>query len=125
MRLTGVELVRVDVPFREEIGTAAGVHRLRPLLFVRVVSEEGEGWGECAALAEGTSVDPALREVEQAAATRGVARLCSAARARGGQLPTAAEMPQLFAGSPVDRMLAACFEMAVWDAELRARRASP
>ncbi|MGO9333370.1 MAG: hypothetical protein ACLQCU_04820, partial [Acidimicrobiales bacterium] len=60
-----MELVRVDLPFRNDIGTAAGVHSIRPLLFVRVVADEGEGWGECAALDRGTSVDPALNEVEQ------------------------------------------------------------
>jgi len=65
MKLTGVELVHVDVPFRRDIGTAAGVHRVRPLLFVRVVAEEAEGWGECAALADGTAVDPALPVVEE------------------------------------------------------------
>ena len=120
MKLVGVELIRVDIPFRTEIGTAEGVHRMRPLLFVRVVGEEGEGWGECAALAQGTAVDPPLHEVERAAAVRGVARLCGASRARGGHLPSGAEVSQLFASSPVDRMLAAAFEMAVWDAELRA-----
>ncbi len=120
MKLVGVELVRVDIPFRAEIGTAEGVHRMRPLLFVRVVGEEGEGWGECAALAQGTAVDPPLHEVERAAAVRGVARLCGASGARGGHLPTGAEVSQLFASSPVDRMLAAAFEMAAWDAELRA-----
>jgi o-succinylbenzoate synthase len=92
----------------------------RPLLFVRVVAEEGEGWGECAALAAGTAVDPALDEVEQAAVARGVPRLAHASRARGGRLPSAAEVPQLFGTAPADRMLAAAFEMAVWDAELRA-----
>ena len=120
MRLVGVELVRVDLPFRNDIGTAAGMHRTRPLLFVRVVADEGEGWGECAALDRGTSVDPALNEVEEAAADRGVARLDGATRSRGGHLPTGAEVPQLFGSSAVDRMLAATFEMAVWDAELRA-----
>ena len=120
MKLAGVELVRVEVPFRSEIGTSAGVHRIRPLLFVHVVTEEGEGWGECAALAHATSVDPALDEVEEAAAVRAVPRLCRASGARAGHVPTAAEVPQLFAGSPVDRMLASAFEMAVWDAELRA-----
>ena len=120
MLLTGVELVRVEVRFRKEVGTAAGAHRLRPLLFVRVVAEEGEGWGECAALAGGTSVDPALDEVARAAVDRGVPRLHGASAARGGHLPAAAEVPQLFGGSPADRMVAAAFEMAVWDAELRA-----
>jgi o-succinylbenzoate synthase len=120
MRLSGVELVHVDLPFRTSIGTAAGVHRVRPLLFVRVVAEEAEGWGECAALEAGTAVDPALAEVEQAATDRGVPRLFAATAARGGSLPTGAEVSPLFASSPVDRMLAAAFEMAVTDAELRA-----
>ncbi len=119
MRLDGVELVQVDLPFRQAIGTAAGVHRVRPLLFVRVVAGEAEGWGECAALADGTAVDPALAAVEQAAEQKGVPRLFRASTARGGQLPTAAEVSQLFGSAPVDRMLAATFEMAVADAELR------
>jgi len=120
VQLTGVELVRVDLPFRQAIGTAAGVHRVRPLLFVRVVTPEGEGWGECAALAEGTAVDPALASVQQAAEDLGVRRLFEATAARGGELPTAAGVAQLFGGTAVDRMLAASFEMAVADAELRA-----
>src|SRR5580692_824035 len=120
MRLTGVELVQVDLPFRQAIGTAAGVHRMRSLLFVRVVTEEGEGWGECAALEAGTAVDPSLPVVERAAADLGVPRLCEATAARGGDLPAAAGVAQLFGGTPVDRMLAATFEMAVADAELRA-----
>lgn len=119
MRLTGVELVHVDLPFRQAIGTAAGVHRMRPLLFVRVVAGEAEGWGECAALAEGTAVDPELPAVERAAVERGVPRLGEASAARGGRLPAAWEVSQLFGSSPVDRMLAATFEMAVADAELR------
>jgi O-succinylbenzoate synthase len=121
MRLEGVELVSVDVLFRDEIGTAAGVHRTRPLLFVRVVAGGGEGWGECAALAEGTAVDPPFHEVEKAAGDRGVGRLLRAAAARNGYLPSAAEVPQLFGSGPADRLLAAAFEMAVSDAELRAR----
>jgi o-succinylbenzoate synthase len=120
MKLTGVELVHVDLPFRQDIGTAAGVHRVRPLLFVRVVAEDAEGWGECAALADGTAVDPAFSVVERAAADRGVPRLYEATRAREGRLPSMAGIAQLFGSSPVDRMLAAAFEMAVSDAELRA-----
>jgi o-succinylbenzoate synthase len=119
VKLSGIELVRVNVPFRVDIGTAAGVHRSRTLLFVRVVSPDSEGWGECAALAEGTSVDPSVDEVEAAIVVRGVQRLRSATQARGGQLPLEAEVAQLFGSSPVDRMLGALFEMAVADAELR------
>ena len=75
MKLSGIELVRVEIPFVQDIGTAVGVHRTRSMLFVRVVADEGEGWGECAALSDATSVDPAVDEVEEAAETRGVSRL--------------------------------------------------
>jgi O-succinylbenzoate synthase len=119
MKLAGIELVRLDVPFRVAIGTAAGVHRTRAFLFIRVVAEEAEGWGECAALREGTAVDPSVDEVDAAALERGVARLLDATAARGGQLPLEAEVAQLFGSSPADRLLAAAFEMAVADAELR------
>ncbi len=120
MKLAGVELVRVELPFRADIGTAAGVHRVRPLLFLRVATADGDGWGECAALAGGTSVDPSVDAVEQAVVDRGVPRLCDAARARGGHLPAETEVARLFGGAPADRMLAAAFEMAVSDVELRA-----
>src|ERR1700727_1724024 len=119
MKLHGVELVRVEIPFVHDIGTAAGVHRTRSMLFVRVVADEGEGWGECAALSEATSVDPALAEVEAAAEARGVPRLVRASGPRGGALPLGAEVAQLFGNAPTDRQLAAAFEMAVSDAELR------
>ena len=72
MKLSGVELVQVELPFRQAIGTAAGAHRVRPLLFVRVVADEAEGWGECGALADGTAVDPAL--ADGAAGRRGPGR---------------------------------------------------
>jgi O-succinylbenzoate synthase len=119
VRLTGVELVRVELAFSNPIGTATGVHRARPVLYVRVVTEESEGWGECAALGDATAVDPALDEVAALAVERAAPRLCGASVARAGQLPRAAEVPQLFGTSPADRMLAAAFEMAVADAELR------
>jgi O-succinylbenzoate synthase len=119
LTLVGVELVRLTVPFRVDIGTAAGVHRTRPLLFVRVVTEESQGWGECSALSHGTSVDPHVDDVESATMARGVPRLLEAAAAREGQLPAESEIAQLFGGTPADRMMGACFEMAVADAELR------
>ena len=119
MKLVGVELVRLAVPFRSDVATAVGVHRSRSLLFVRVVADQAEGWGECAALGEGTSVDPSVDEVEAAVVARGVTRLVDASAARGGQLPRESEIAQLFGSSPADRMMAAVFEMAVADAELR------
>jgi O-succinylbenzoate synthase len=121
MKLAGIELVRVDIPFRHDIGTAVGVHRTRALFFVRVVTDGGEGWGECAALGEGTAVDPGVDEVEVAAAGRGVTRLLDASAAREGHLPAEVEVAQLFGSSAVDRQLGSMFEMAVADLELRHR----
>ncbi len=124
MKLAGVELVRVEVPFRKEIATAAGVHRNRSLLFLRVETADGEGWGECGAMGEATPVDPSVDQVERAVEERGVSRLMAAAAARGGTLPAGGDITQLFGSSPVDRMMGATFEMAVLDAELRRARRS-
>src|SRR3984957_3699928 len=119
MRLPGVEVVQVEIPFLAEIGTAPGIHRSRSLLFIRVATTEEEGWGECAAMTEGTLVDPSVREVARAVEGRGVSRLTDASRARGGHLPLGNEITQLFGGSRIDRMMGATFEMAVLDAALR------
>jgi O-succinylbenzoate synthase len=119
VKLVGIELVRVATPFRRPVGTAAGVHRSRDLLYVRVVTDEGDGWGECAALTDRTSVDPSLDDVDVMAQDRGAQRLVDASLARGGTLPSSAEIAPLFGNAPVDRMLGATFEMAVTDVELR------
>jgi O-succinylbenzoate synthase len=119
VKLVGIELVRVDIPFRVDIATAAGVHRNRALLFVRVVGDQGEGWGECAALGEASAVDPSVDQVGEAARTRGVTRLMDASAARGGELPSPTEVANLFGSAAVDRAMGAVFEMAVADAELR------
>ena len=87
---------------------------------MQVVADGVSGWGECAALAEGTSVDPPVDTVEEAAIERGVRRLREASAARDGRLPSSAETAQLFGMRPIDRLLAATFEMAVADLELRA-----
>jgi O-succinylbenzoate synthase len=119
MQLIGIEVVRVEIPFRDSIGTASGVHRTRSLLFVRIETDHGDGWGECGALSEGTVVDPTTDAVEQSVVVRGVPRLIEASRARSGQVPVGSEVAHLFGSSSVDRMLGATFEMAVTDAELR------
>jgi o-succinylbenzoate synthase len=119
MMLTGVELVRVEIPFRADIGTAAGVHRIRSLLFVRVETVGGDGWGECVAMSGATLVDPSVDQLEPAMEGRGVRRLIEASRARGGHLPVGHDVAQLFGSSPIDRMMGAVFEMAVLDVECR------
>lgn len=117
--LRSVELHRLDFSFREPVGTAAGVHRLRPVAFVRVETDAGEGFGECAALAGGTAVDAPFDVVWNELIETGVPRLVAAARARGGELPSSADVAGMFGSGPAAHATAAVLEMAVLDAELR------
>ncbi|MDA8315844.1 MAG: hypothetical protein M0010_11835, partial [Actinomycetota bacterium] len=113
MRLRSIELYRVDLAFRSPVITATGAHTRRPLAFVRVVAEEAEGWGECAALADGTCVDPPFDAVWTALVESGVGRLLAASAARDGELPLAAQVPALFGSGAVAQFVAATLEMAV------------
>jgi len=119
VKYEGLELWRLGLVLRRPVGTAAGTHGARPVVLVRVIADGADGWGECGALAEGTSVDPPLDAVWRALVERGAARLATAARARDGELPPAAVVPHLFDATPTSRMAAAALEMAVLDAELR------
>lgn len=47
-----VELRRVALPLVTPFRTATGTTSVRDLLLVRVVTDEGDGWGECAALSD-------------------------------------------------------------------------
>lgn len=119
MRLEGVELRLLELALRRPVGHAGGEHLRRPVAVARVVTDTEEGWGECGALAGGTSVDPPIAEM-WAALTAGAAdRLLAAAAARGGAVPAAAQVSALFDAGPVGRMAGATFEMALLDAELR------
>lgn len=109
-----VELRRVALPLRQPFRTAHGTMATRDLLLVRVVTDVGEGWGECAALAERgyshediDSAQSALRD-----------QLVPALRAAVGS-PSAASVGRL-PGGPAHPMAAAALEMALLDAELRA-----
>jgi o-succinylbenzoate synthase len=120
VKYEAIELWRLGLALRRPVGTSAGTHAARPVALVRVIAGGADGWGECGALAEGTSVDPPLDTVWRALADHGVGRLATAARARDGELPPAAVVAHLFDGTATSRMVAAALEMAVLDAELRA-----
>ena len=120
MEYEGLELWRLGLALRRPVGTSAGTHRARPVALVRVIADGADGWGECGALAEGTTVDPPLDAVWRALVGRGADRLATAAGARDGELPPAAVVAHLFDATPTSRMAAAALEMAVLDAELRA-----
>lgn len=119
-KLEAVELFRADLRLRAPVGTANGVHDPRPVAFVRVVTAEAEGWGECAALGHGTTVDAAFADVWELLGAVGVPRLIAAAAARDGRLPPAGLVAGMYASGSAPHLVAATMEMAVLDAELRA-----
>ncbi|MFF0203818.1 o-succinylbenzoate synthase [Streptomyces sp. NPDC005017] len=51
-KITGVELRRIAMPLVAPFRTSFGVETRRDVLLVRVVTTEGEGWAECAAMSE-------------------------------------------------------------------------
>jgi len=132
--LEAVELHRVEVGFRRPVRTARGVHRRRPLVFVRIVGsrtapgsvegaggvDDAEGWGECAALLD-TAYDPEDAEGAFATLERTlVPALLTAAAASGSRLPGIANMGAMRATVPGSPLAFAALEMAVADAHLRA-----
>jgi O-succinylbenzoate synthase len=52
MKLTGVELRRLQMPLVSPFRTSFGEQSERDILLVRVVTPDSEGWGECVALSE-------------------------------------------------------------------------
>jgi O-succinylbenzoate synthase len=120
--IDAVELVVLELGLGPIEG-ALGVFDRRPVVLVHVVADEGDGWGECGALAEAAAGDPAVAAVERLLGEVGIPRLLAAARAGGGPLD-AAVAPQLFHATAADRMMAATLEMALLDLELRTRSLS-
>ena len=115
VKLTGVELRRVAMPLATPFRTAAGVETTREALLVRVVTPDGEGWGECVAMRE-----PRYSAEYVDGAADAIRRFL---------VPALAALPDLrpelvggaLAGIKGHRMAKAALEMAVLDAELRAR----
>jgi O-succinylbenzoate synthase len=52
MKLTGVELRRIELPLVSPFRTSFGTQTTRDALLVRAVTTEAEGWGECVAMAD-------------------------------------------------------------------------
>jgi O-succinylbenzoate synthase len=118
VKLTGVELRRIAMPLVAPFRTSFGTQTRRDILLLRVVTDDAEGWGECAAMS-----DP-LYSAEYIDGAADVLRrflvpaLVSSPVAPG-RLDAHAVGPALarFRGH---RMARAALEMAVLDAELRA-----
>ncbi len=114
MRLARVELVRVAMPLVRPFRTSFGVQVTRDVLLVHVITDSGEGWGECAAHA-----DPFYNEEFTESAMMVLRRwLVPAVRSLGDV--TADAVAGACRQVKGYRAAKAGLEMAVLDAELRA-----
>jgi len=114
MKVTGVELRRIDMPLVSTFRTSFAAQTHRDALLLRVVTADAEGWGECVAMA-----DPLYSSEYVDAAADVIRRYFVPAIASAARLDACLVAPTLarFRGH---RMAKAALEMAVLDAELRA-----
>ena len=113
MRLTGVELRRVLMPLVGPFRTSFGTSTERDVLLVRVVGDDAEGWGECAA---DSGPYYSSEYVDGCAAVLRGFLLPALFRARE---VTADRVGTELAAVKGHRMAKAALEAAVLDAELR------
>nr|WP_107088434.1 o-succinylbenzoate synthase [Streptomyces sp. NRRL F-5755] len=111
-KITGVELRRIAMPLVAPFRTSFGVETSRDVLLVRVVTSEGEGWGECAAMSEPRYCS------EYVDGAQDVLRrfLIPALPKDGADVHTVGRVLQPFTGH---RMAKSALETAVLDAQLR------
>jgi o-succinylbenzoate synthase len=115
VKLTGVELRRIRLPLVTPFRTSFGTERERDILLVRMTTADAEGWGECVAGAA------PLYSAEYVDAAQHVTREHLLPRLRAVPDLTAARVAPALAGVKGHPMAKAALEMAVLDAELRAR----
>ena len=114
MKITAVELRRIALPLVAPFRTSFGTETTRDILLIRVVTTDGDGWGECVAGAT---------PVYSAEYVDGAAEVL-----RRYLVPAVAALPDAhahlvaptLAGIKGHRMAKAALEAAVLDAQLRA-----
>lgn len=118
MKITGVELRTLKVPLVSPFRTSFGTETVREVLVLRVVTDGAEGWGEC-----GAGVAPLYSSEYTHAAADVLSRFLIPALAGVPDLDAHRVAPALgeFKGH---RTAKAALEMAVLDADLRARGVS-
>ena len=114
MKVEMVELRRIALPLVRPFRTSFGSQTERDVLLVRVVTDVGEGWGECVALA-----DPVYSS-EYVAGAQQVLRDYLVPQVLRAPLASARLLAQRTSGVVGHRMAKAALEMALLDAELRA-----
>lgn len=120
MRIRVVEMCRLELVLLNALRTSVGEHGRRPVIIVRVVTDDGEGYGECSALAEPTYSEEYADGAEAVLVEHLIPRLL---RGVDADLPPQVYLERLdgIRGHP---MAKAAIEMAVLDASLRAASTS-
>ncbi|HEU5033266.1 MAG TPA: o-succinylbenzoate synthase [Mycobacteriales bacterium] len=113
MKVTAVELRRIDMPYVAPFRTSFGTETHKDALLIRVLTPEGEGWGECVAMNE------PLYSYEYADAAADVVRRFLLPRLFATGEVTAGQVAPLLEPIKGHPMAKAAVEMALLDAELR------
>jgi O-succinylbenzoate synthase len=114
VKLEGVELRRVKMPLRGPFRTSFGVETERDILFVRVVTPDAEGWGECVAMS-----DPLYSSEYVDGAQEVVRRFLLPLLFQHDDI-TGARVAQILEPIQGHRMAKAAVETGILDAELKA-----
>lgn len=112
MLIERVEVRLLSLPMREAFGAAHGTVQRREITVLRVETDQGHGWGECAALTEATYSD------EHAAGAFDLLAGTLLPRLVGHRLDAATALDRL-ADAPGNPMAKAAVEMALLDVALR------
>ncbi|MER8047698.1 o-succinylbenzoate synthase [Streptomyces sp. NPDC094032] len=112
MKINGIELRRIAMPLKAPFRTSFGEQTARDILLLRVETPDGEGWGECVAMAE-----PRYNSEYVDGAAAALRRFLVPALPGDVRANTVAAALEPFKGH---QMAKAALESAVLDAELRA-----
>lgn len=115
MKIESIELRLVELPLVRPFRTSFGTEETRAALLVRVESDDGEGWGECVCGAEPRYSSEFVDGAWLAMRSYLIPPLVAAPEV------SAEAVGKLLAGVKGHRMAKAGLEMAVLDAELRAK----
>lgn len=113
VRVEGVELLRVRLPLVRPFTTATGTETDREALLVRLLTDVGDGWGECVALGEPLYTSEYVDGAQHVLRHHLVPRLLAAGPV------TADDVAGVLGAVQGHPMAKAALEMAALDAELR------
>ena len=115
MKLQAVEMRRIHLSLVAPFETSFGVQTERDILLVKAITSDGEGWGECVAGEEPTYSPEYVDGSQHVLIHHLLPRLFSEPRIE------AADVGRLLRPVHGHQMAKAAIEMAILDAELRAR----